>query len=102
MTTETDLAARLERDHAQLAAGFSVAKLPANVARRTRRLARRKTLALLASAAAGMLATAIATHVIAGRMTGGTVSAFWLIVISLCVALGALAGFVLLFAQEPE
>ena len=98
---DTDLRARLARDHAQLVAGFTARKLPARVARRTRRRASRKTIALLASAMTGMLASAVAARALV-EGTGDALPMSWTIVIALCVALGSLTVFVLLFAQDPE
>ena len=99
---DTDLRARLARDHAQLVAGFTARKLPARVARRTRRRASRKTIALLASAMAGMLASVVAARALVEGTTGDALPMSWTIVIALCVALGSLTVFVLLFAQDPE
>jgi hypothetical protein len=103
MSTEFDPGTRLGRDHAALVDGFSRAKFPSRLARRTRLLAMRKTLVLLASALAGMLATALAMYALAAQASGDdAIPATWLVVISICVPLGALAGFVLLLAQERE
>jgi len=103
MSSQTELTERLERDHARLAAGFARAKLSSRLARRTRRFAARKTLALLAGAFAGVLATAIATYSLASQAHAeGAIPAVWLITIAICASFGALAGFVLLLAQEGE
>jgi hypothetical protein len=102
MSTETELLARLGRDHAELVAGFTVARLPARVVRRTRRRASRKTIALLASAIAGMLATVIATCALVEHATGDALPTIWTNVIALAVALGTLTVFVLLFARDSE
>ena len=99
MSTDTDL---LARDHAKLIAGYSASKPPARVARRTRRRALRKTIALLASAMAGMLATVITTRTLVELATGNALSTLWTLVIALCVALGSLTVFALLFVRDLE
>jgi hypothetical protein len=101
MPTDDDLIARLGRDHAELVAGFAAATLPAHVARRTRWCAFRKTIVLLASASAGMFVTVIATHSLAVQAAASALSTPWASVIALCIALGALTVFALLFAREP-
>jgi hypothetical protein len=103
MATEFDPGTRLGRDHAALVDGFSRVKFPSRFVRRTRLLALRKTLVLLASALAGMFTTALAMYALTAQANGGdAIPATWLIVISICIPLGALAGFVLLVAQEHE